>query len=66
MHQYKTVTYVNFDILYFLWNNTNTEKNWAVFFVKQQVISSIQIGWSTEKMCPIADILCSYPALEFS
>lgn len=57
MYQYKTVTHFNLDILYFLWNNTNTETNLAVFPIKQQVISFIQIGWKQKNLssciCPL-------------
>ena len=57
MHQFKTVTHFNLDILYSLWNNTNTETTLAVFSIKQ-VISFIQIGWEHKEnlsscRCPL-------------
>ena len=57
MHQFKTVAHFNLDILYSLWNNTNTETTLAVFSIKQ-VISFIQIGWEHKEnlsscRCPL-------------
>ena len=57
MHQFKTVTHFNRDILYSLWNTTNTETTLAGFSIKQ-VISFIQIGWEHKEnlsscRCPL-------------